>query len=346
MRYRPLGDSGLNVSVIGLGTMTFGGQNSEAEAHEQLDYAVHHGVNLIDTAEMYPVPPRPETQGRTEEYVGSWLARHGHRRDLILATKVTGRSDMTWIRDGEMTRPGRGQIRAALEASLKRLRTDYVDLYQIHWPDRRTNFFGRLGYRHKPADDEIALEETLAEAAELVAAGKVRFLGLSNETPWGLMRYLHLAETRDLPRMVSIQNPYSLLNRTFEVGLAECAHREKVPLLAYSPLAFGVLSGKYLDGAKPANARLTLFDRFTRYTSEAGERATRAYVELAREHGLDPAQMALAYVNSRDFLASNLIGATTMAQLRDNIASADLQLDDEVLRGIESIHEAHPNPCP
>lgn len=346
MKYRPLGDSGLNVSVIGLGTMTFGQQNSEAEAHEQLDYAVHHGVNLIDTAEMYPVPPRPETQGRTEEYIGSWLARRGHRRDLILATKVTGRSDMTWIRNGEITRPGRGQIRAALETSLKRLRTDYVDLYQIHWPDRRTNFFGRLGYTHKPLDDEIALEETLEEAAELVTAGKVRFLGISNETPWGLMRYLHLAETRNLPRMVSIQNPYSLLNRSFEVGLAECAHREKVPLLAYSPLAFGVLSGKYLDGARPANTRLTLFDRFTRYTSEAGERAARAYVELAREHGLDPAQMALAYVTARDFLASNLIGATAMEQLRDNVASADLELGEEILRGIEAIHEARPNPCP
>jgi aryl-alcohol dehydrogenase-like predicted oxidoreductase len=346
MKYLPLGSSGLNLSVIGLGSMTFGGQNSEAEAHEQLDYAVHAGVNFIDTAEMYPVPPMTDTQGRTEEYIGSWLARRGRRENLILATKVTGRSEMTWIRGGEITRPGRGQIRAALEASLRRLRTDYVDLYQIHWPDRRTNFFGRLGYTHKPLDDEIALEETLEEAAELVAAGKARFLGLSNETPWGLMRYLHLAEARNLPRMVSIQNPYSLLNRSFEVGLAECAHREQAPLLAYSPLAFGVLSGKYLDGARPENARLTLFDRFTRYTSEAGERATRAYVELAREHGLDPAQMALAYVNSRDFLASNLIGATTMAQLRDNVASADLELGEDVLQAIEAIHEAHPNPCP
>lgn len=345
MKYRPLGNSGLSVSVIGLGTMTFGEQNTEAEAHEQLDYAVHHGVNFIDTAEMYPVPPRAETQGRTEEFIGSWLARHGHRRDLILTTKVTGRSDMTWIRGGHETRPGRGQIREALEASLRRLNTDYVDLYQIHWPDRRTNFFGKLGYTHEPADDEIALEETLAEAAELVAAGKARFLGISNETPWGLMRYLELSESRGLPRIVSIQNPYSLLNRSFEVGLAECAHRERVPLLAYSPLGFGMLSGKYLD-ARPPNARLTLFERFSRYSNAAGELATRAYVELARKHGLDPAQMALAYVNSRDFVASNLIGATTMEQLRSNIASIDLTLDEEVLRGIEAIHEAHPYPCP
>ncbi|MES1943198.1 aldo/keto reductase [Salinisphaera sp. PC39] len=346
MKYRPLGSSGLNVSVIGLGTMTFGQQNTEADAHEQIDYALSQGVNFIDTAEMYPVPPRAETQGRTEEYIGSWLARHGRREDIILATKATGRSEMTWIRDGQETRPGRGQLRTALEASLRRLRTDYVDLYQIHWPDRRTNFFGRLGYTHKPAEDEIALEETLEEAAELVASGKVRFLGISNETPWGLMRYLHLAETRNLPRIVSIQNPYSLLNRSFEVGLAECAHRERVPLLAYSPLAFGVLSGKYLDGAAPKDARLTLFDRFTRYNTQAGERAARAYVELARDNGLDPAQMALAYVNSRSFLASNLVGATTMDQLRSDIASIDIDLDDEILAEIEGIHESHPNPCP
>jgi aryl-alcohol dehydrogenase-like predicted oxidoreductase len=341
---RPLGCTGLDVSVVGLGTMTWGEQNTEAEAHEQLDYAIAQGINLIDAAEMYPVPPRAETQGRTEQYIGNWLKARRNRDRVILATKATGPGDMPWLRGGP--RQSRAQIRAALEASLKRLQTEHVDLYQVHWPDRSTNFFGRLGYEHKDNGHAVPIEETLEALAQLVTEGKVRHVGISNETPWGLAEYLRLARERGWPRACAIQNPYSLLNRSFEVGLAEFAHREQVGLLAYSPLGFGVLSGKYLGGARPAGARLTLFNRFQRYTGDRVERAVRAYVELARRHGLDPAQMALAYVYSRPFLASALVGATKMTQLRDNIAAAQLDLPSAVVVGIENIHRDHSNPAP
>jgi aryl-alcohol dehydrogenase-like predicted oxidoreductase len=344
MKYRPLGRTGLEVSLIGLGTMTFGQQNSEAEAHEQLDHALAQGVNFIDTAEMYPVPPMAETQGRTETFIGSWLKKRGGRDRVVVATKFTGPADMPWIRGGPRT--SRSHIRQAVEASLKRLQTEYVDLYQVHWPDRKTNYFGRLGYTAAEDVNAIPIEETLEALAELVTAGKVRHIGVSNETPWGVMEYLRLSRDRNWPRIVSIQNPYNLLNRSFEIGLAEFAHREQVGLLAYSPLAFGVLSGKYLDGARPDGARLTLFSRFQRYTGEAPETAVRDYVALARKHGLDPAQMALAYVNSRPFTTSTLIAATTMAQLRVNLASVELVLPAEVLEGIERIHRRCTNPCP
>ena len=343
MQIRPLGDTGIDVSRLCLGTMTFGEQNSEAEAHEQLDRAVAFGINFIDTAEMYPVPPKADTQGRTEAYIGSWLKRRGARDDVIIATKAAG-PGLDHIRGGP--RMSRSHIHKAIDASLSRLQTDYVDLYQLHWPDRPTNYFGRLGYVHDEDEDAIPLEETLAALKELVDAGKVRAVGLSNETPWGVMRCLRLAETLDVPRVASVQNPYNLLNRSFEVGLAEIAHREGVGLLAYSPLGFGVLSGKYLDGARPPKGRLTLFERFKRYTSEVAEEATRAYVQIAREHGLDPAQMALAYVNSRPFLTSNIIGATSMEQLEANLASESLRLDQEVLEAIEAVHRRLPNPCP
>ena len=344
MKLRPLGRTGLNVSVVGLGTMTWGEQNSEKDAHEQLDAAVAAGVNFIDSAEMYPVPPKAGTQGRTEQYIGTWLKARRSRERVILATKVTGPADMPWLRGGP--HPSRAQVRAALEASLTRLQTDCVDLYQVHWPDRGTNFFGRLGYEHRDGENAVPIEETLEALAQLVAEGKVRHIGISNETPWGLAEYLRLARERGGPRAASIQNPYSLLNRSFEVGLAEFAHREEVGLLAYSPLAVGVLSGKYLDGARPAGARLSLFSRFQRYTGERIERAVREYVELARRHGLDPAQMALAYVYSRPFLTSALIGATTMVQLHQNIAAAQLKLPAEVVAGIENIHRDHSNPAP
>lgn len=344
MKRRPLGRSGLSVSVAGLGTMTWGEQNTEREAHEQLDYAQAAGVNFIDAAEMYPVPPKAETQGRTEQYLGTWLKARRCRDKVIVATKVTGPADMPWLRGGP--RPSRAQLRVALEASLRRLQTDYVDLYQVHWPDRSTNFFGRLGYEHRDDGHAVPIEETLGALAELVKEGKVRHVGVSNETPWGLSEYLRLARERDCPRVASIQNPYNLLNRSFEVGLAEFAHREEVGLLAYSPLAFGVLSGKYLGGARPAGARLTLFSRFQRYTGERVERAVEKYAALARAHGLDPAQMALAYVFSRPFVASALVGATSMAQLRGNIAAAQLVLPAEVVAGIESIHREHSNPAP
>jgi len=344
VKLRPLGRTGVQVSAVGLGTMTWGEQNTESEAHEQLDYALAQGVNFIDAAEMYPVPPKAATQGRTEQYVGSWLKARRNRDKVILATKVTGPADFPWLRGGP--RPSREQVTAALEASLGRLQTDYVDLYQVHWPDRSTNFFGKLGYEHRDDERAVPIEETLEALARLVDAGKVRHVGISNETPWGLAEYLRLAREKHWPRAASIQNPYNLLNRSFEVGLAEFAHREDVGLIAYSPLAFGVLSGKYLGGARPGGARLTLFSRFQRYTGERVERAVRLYVELARKHGLDPAQMALAYVFGRPFLASALVGATTMAQLRSNIAAAQLALPAEVVAGIESIHRDHSNPAP
>lgn len=344
MKLRALGRSGLQVSVVGLGTMTWGEQNSEAEAHAQLDEAIAQGINFIDAAEMYPVPPRAETQGRTEQYLGSWLKARGRRDRVIVATKATGPADFPWLRGGP--RPSRAHLREAIEGSLRRLQTDYVDLYQIHWPDRSTNFFGKLGYEPKDDAGAVPIEETLEALDALVRAGKVRHVGISNETPWGLQEYLRLAAARAWPRIASIQNPYNLLNRSFEVGLAEFAHREAVPLLAYSPLGFGVLSGKYLGGARPPQGRLTRFSRFTRYTGERVERAVAAYVDLARRHGLDPAQMALAYVASRPFVASMLIGATTMAQLRANIAAGALALPEDVVAQIENIHRDHPNPAP
>lgn len=343
MQTRPLGDTGIEVSRICLGTMTFGEQNSEAEAHEQLDRAVAFGVNFIDTAEMYPVPPMADTQGRTERYIGSWLKRRGARDDVIIATKAAG-PGIAHIRGGP--RFTREHLQQAIDDSLARLQTDYVDLYQLHWPDRHTNCFGRLGYAYDEDEELTPLEESLSALKELVDAGKVRAIGLSNETPWGVMRALHLAETLGLPRVVSVQNPYNLLNRSFEVGLAEIAHREGVGLLAYSPLAFGVLSGKYLDGARPERARLTLYERFQRYTSPQAEEATRAYVQIARDHGLDPAQMALAFVNSRRFLTSNIIGATTMEQLESNLASESLRLEQSVLDAIDAVHARLSNPSP
>jgi aryl-alcohol dehydrogenase-like predicted oxidoreductase len=346
MRYNILGRTELKVSHLCLGTMTWGEQNNEADAHAQLDAAVDAGINFIDTAEMYPVPPRPETYGLTETFIGTWLKQRGIRDRVILATKVMSRSDdLNYVRGGN-NRLNREHIEAALTTSLQRLQTDYIDLYQLHWPDRRTNYFGRLGYQHDADDQPVPIEETLRVLADLVAAGKIRTIGLSNETPWGVMEFLRLAEKYELPRVVSIQNPYSLLNRTFEVGLAEIAQRENVGLLAYSPLGFGTLSGKYLDGQKPAGARLTLFERFSRYNNDLARQATQAYVTLAHEHGLDPAQMALAYVNSRPFLTSNIIGATDNTQLQANIASLDITLDDEVIAGIEAIHQRLPNPSP
>lgn len=348
MEYRPLGRTGLQVSVIGLGTMTFGEQNTEADAHAQIDRALDHGVNLLDTAEAYSVPPRAETYGATERMIGNWLHLRGGRDRIVLCTKVAGPGralGLTHIRGGD-NRLDRQHIHEAIDGSLRRLRTDYVDLYQLHWPARATNFFGRLGYRHVDDDDPTPIEETLDTLAGLVQAGKVRHIGLSNETPWGVHRCLQLAQERGWPRIASIQNPYSLLNRSFEVGLAEMAIREQVGLLAYSPLAFGVLTGKFLNGARPAGARLVRWTRFSRYNGPIAEQATAAYVGIARAHGLDPAQMALAFVNRQRFVASTLIGATTMAQLETNLASAEVQLSDEVLQAIEGVHRTHPNPCP
>ncbi len=344
MEYRTLGDTDLRVSAVCLGTMTWGEQNTEHDAHSQLDYAVERGVNFIDTAEMYPVPPRAETVGRTESYLGSWLARRGSREDLILATKASG-PGLDHVRGGAPSFDAAG-LRHALEGSLTRLGTDYVDLYQLHWPERRANYFGRLGYQATDEGPAPRIEATLEALAGLVEDGRVRFVGLSNETPWGVMRFLRAAQEFGLPRVVSIQNPYNLLNRSFEVGLAEVSHRERVGLLAYSPLAFGMLSGKYLHGARPARARVTLFERFSRYLNAQGETATARYVALAREHGWDPAQMALAFVSAQPFVTANIIGATTLEQLQADIDGALMRLDPVLEEAIEAIHREIPNPCP
>ncbi len=349
MQYRTLGHTDIQVSQITLGTMTWGEQNTEAEAHEQIALALDRGVNLIDAAEMYPVPPKPETQGSTERILGNWLARSGQRDKVLIATKATGPARMPHnprhVRGGENHFDRKG-LSDALDASLKRLQTDYVDLYQLHWPDRSTNTFGQLNYPWIEDEFTVPVEETLAVLKDFVDAGKIRHIGVSNETPWGLSRFIAAADRLGLPRIVSIQNPYSLLNRSFEIGLAEFSHRDKIGLLAYSPLAFGVLSGKYLNGAQPPAGRLTLFSRFTRYTNPQAEAAATAYVELARRHGLSPAQLALAYVNSRPFVTSNIIGATTQEQLRENLDSTAVTLSAEVLAEIEAIHVRQPNPAP
>ncbi|WP_407312175.1 NADP(H)-dependent aldo-keto reductase [Pseudomonas sp. nanlin1] len=346
MDYRQLGRTDLKVSALCLGTMTWGEQNTAAQAFEQIDRAKAAGVNFIDTAEMYPVPPRPETYASTEQIIGQYFRERGDRADWILASKIAGPGNgISHIRDANL-KFNRSHIVAALDASLARLQTDWIDLYQLHWPERSTNFFGKLGYQHTQDQLDTPLEETLQVLDEQVKAGKIRHIGLSNETPWGTMKFLQLAESRGWPRAVSIQNPYNLLNRSFEVGLAEIAIREQCGLLAYSPLAFGMLSGKFENGARPANARLTLFSRFARYNAPQTVAACSRYVALAREHRLDPAQMALAYVTAQPFVSSNIIGATSLEQLDSNLASIDVKLSEEVLSGIEAIHKDQPNPAP
>ena len=352
MKYRTLGSSDIQVSVIGLGTMTFGHQNNQADAHQQLDLALEHGVNLIDTAEMYPTPTRADTWGSTERFIGSWLAKSGRRGDVILASKAVGparTASQNHIRGGK-SHHNAANLRAALQGSLDRLQTDYLDLYQLHWPDRATNFFGLRDYPWAAEDQEgVAIEETLSALADLVKEGLIRHIGVSNETPWGVAQFLRAAERLNLPGIVTIQNPYSLLNRLYEVGLAEFSHREGVGLLAYSPLAFGVLTGKYLDGAQPVGARLSAgspYGRFARYASDESARAVRAYVELARSRDLTPAQLALAFVISRPFVSSALIGATSLAQLEENLGSVNVNLDDELLEAINAIHARLPNPAP
>ena len=346
MEYNNLGQTDIKVSQICLGTMTWGEQNTEEEAHQQLNYAIESGINFIDVAEMYPVPPREETYGLTESYIGNWLSKRKDRDKIILASKVAAKAEwLPYIRGGQI-KLDKKNIVQALEDSLRRLKTDYIDLYQMHWPDRDTNFFGKLAYYHAPEKDGIPIAETLAALNDLVKQGKIRTIGISNETPWGCAEYLRISREKELPRIVSIQNPYNLLNRTFEIGISEFSHREQVGLLAYSPLAFGALSGKYLDNQKPEGARLTLFERFNRYLNPQATKATEAYVNLAKKNDLDPSQMALSYVSSRPFLTSNIIGATSMEQLKMDIESINIELSDDVIKDIESIHEKIPNPAP
>lgn len=350
MEQRTLGRTGIKVSKICLGTMTWGEQNTEQEAHEQLNYALANGVNFIDTAEMYPVPPGKETYATTERYIGSWIKARGRRDDFVLASKIAGPTGAnrleSYIRNGNDF--SRAQIFEACEASLQRLNTDYLDLYQLHWPERKTNFFGKSGVSALPEDETFTPFEEIADAlGELVKQGKIRAFGLSNETPWGVMRYLNCHEHNpELPRAASVQNPYNLLNRSYEVGLSEISLREDIPLLAYSPLAFGVLSGKYRHGAKPEGSRLVLFERFQRYNKPKAAEAVERYAKIAEDAGLTLTQLALAFVSQQAFVGSNIIGATTMAQLRENIATAEIVLGEDVLNAIDDVQAEISNPCP
>lgn len=326
--------------------MTWGRQNTEEEGHAQMDYAFSQGVNFFDTAELYPIPAHKDRYAVTETIIGNWFRKSGKRQQVVLASKIAGPAPFTRFIRSSGFHPD--AIREAVEGSLKRLQTDYIDLYQLHWPERSTNFFGKRGYKPEAEDSwEDNVPEVLETLGALVREGKIRHVGLSNETPWGVMRFLQEADADpDLPRMITIQNPYNLLNRLFEVGLAEISIRSEIGLLAYSPLGFGTLSGKYLGGKKPEKARVTLFPNYSRYSGQRAVEATQAYADIADRHGLTLAQMALAFVNSRPFLTSNIIGATTVEQLRENIGSIEVMLEAEVLQEIEAVHDSLPDPAP
>lgn len=345
MQYITLGKSDLEVSRVCLGTMTFGQQNSEAEAFQQLDYAVEQGINFIDTAEMYPVPPKAETVHRTESIVGNWLSQQD-RSKLVIATKVTGGArNMHWIRGGGLAFD-RANITEAIDNSLRRLQTDYVDLYQLHWPERNTPMFGQYLFDPEQERDFTPFRETLDVLSELVEAGKIRYVGISNEWPWGLMQFLRAAEDYQLPRVVSVQNAYNLINRTFETAMLEACYREEVSLLSYSPLAFGHLSAKYLHDPK-AKGRITEFPGFgQRYEKPNLKSAVQAYADLAQQFGMTPATFAQAFVYSRWFVASNIVGATTLNQLQENIAAFDINWTDEMEQAVEQVHLTYFNPAP
>ncbi|MFZ6655838.1 aldo/keto reductase [Undibacterium sp. TJN19] len=345
MKKTLLGNSGLSVTKICLGTMTFGEQNTEAQAHEQLNYALERGINFIDTAEMYPVMPRAETQGRTEQFIGSWLKKSGKRSDIVLATKVAGPSrGMGWIRNGENDLNEKN-IRAAVETSLQRLQSDYIDLYQLHWPSRNAPIFGQKQFDPALERPCTAIADTVAVLNALVTEGKIRAFGVSNESAWGVSEFVKQAELQGAARISSIQNAYNLVNRAFEQGLDETCFRENIGLLAYSPLAFGQLSAKYIDDAK-APGRLTIFPPTwsPRYMRASVFAASRRYAELARANGMTPAQLALAWCYSRWFIASTIIGATNLTQLKENIDAFEVQLSDEVVKQVNAIHEELNNP--
>ena len=349
MKYRKLGNTNIDVSVICLGTMTFGEQNTQEEGFEQMDYALDRGINFFDTAELYAVMPRKETYGKTEEIIGNWFKERKSRDKVILASKIASKSedDLKWIRDGSNSLGfDRKNMDLAIDNSLKRLKTDYIDLYQLHWPERKVPKFGVLDFKYDPNDEWTEIEEVLENLNRLVKAGKVRYVGLSNETPWGVMKFLQIAKEKKLPRMMSIQNVYSLVNRVFDISNSEVAIREKCGLLAYSPLAGGRLSGKYIGNKKPKDARYTLWPRrFDRHFTKRGEVAIESYFKIAKKYGIPPSKFANAFVNNRPFVTSNIIGATTMDQLKENIDSINLTLSKDMLSDIENIHLSDPNPC-
>jgi aryl-alcohol dehydrogenase-like predicted oxidoreductase len=349
MNYKKLGNTDIKVSSICLGTMTWGQQNTQKDAFDQMDYSIDQGINFFDTAELYAVPMKPETRGKTSQYIGEWFLKTKKRNKVILADKVAGASPMNWLRpNGEKTSLNKKQIEFACNRSLKDLKTDYIDLYQVHWTDRPSGAFsGKLEYEHKNTNDFVDIAETLEALDNLVKAGKIRHIGISNETPWGTNQYLKFSEQKKISRIVSIQNAYNFLNRAFEVGLSEIAIREKVGLLAYSPLASGYLSGKYRGGAMPKNSRMDLFyDFWDRYRTIHSEKAIEEYWNLAKSFNLSLAQMAIKFCEIQPFVTSTIIGATTMDQLKTNIDSVNINLDKELIKTIGEIHKRYPNPCP
>ena len=348
MNYKKLGNSNLNISTISMGTMTWGEQNTVQEAFEQMDYAYDQGINIFDSAELYPVPPSADTQGETSRILGQWVKSRKIRDKVIIADKIVGRSGMNWFRhEGVETRLDKKQIEFALDRTLKNLEMDYVDIYQLHWPDRPINVFGGLEYKHTDNKDAVSIEETLAALDELVKKGKIRHLGLSNETAWGTSEFLKIASEKNMSKVISIQNPYNLLNRSFEVGLSEISIREQVGLLAYSPLASGVLTGKYFDGQLPKGSRMDLFGhRYPRYKTLNAEAAAKKYHAVASKHGLNPCQMAIKFCEIQEFVSSVIIGQTTMEQLKTNISSISLNLSEEVIKDINEVQIIYSNPCP
>ena len=345
MNYKKLGNTDIDVSTICLGTMTWGEQNTQEEAFEQMDYALDQGVNFWDTAEIYAIPPKKNTYGKTEEFIGNWFEKTKKREKVVLASKVAG-PGLSWIRNGK-SQYNKKNLHEAVNSSLARLKTDYIDLYQLHWPERKTNYFGKLGYEHKDDNDWNKFEDILVVLDELIKDGKIRYIGISNETAWGLTKFLEISKLKDLPKMMSVQNPYNLLNRSYEVGLAEVSIREKSGLLAYSPLAFGFLSGKYRNGKLPEKSRMKLFgDLFPRYKTPNGASAIEKYYEISKKNGLDFSQMSLKFCEIQQFVTSVIIGATTMEQLKINIESVNLELSNEIIKEINEVQTKYPNPCP
>jgi len=345
MNYKKLGNTEINVSTICLGTMTWGEQNSQNEAFEQMDFALDQGVNFWDTAELYAVPPKAETFGLTEEIIGNWFEKTKKREKVILSTKVSG-PGRDWIRNGENSFIGKN-LKEALDDSLKRLKTDYIDLYQLHWPERNVNNFGKLGYEHKE-NNWNQFEDVLEDLKKYIDSGKIRYVGLSNETPWGVINYLQLSKEKNLPRMMSVQNPYNLLNRSYEVGLAEVSIRENIGCLSYSPLASGYLSGKYRNGNLPKGSRIESYGEFWgyRYKKPNMEKAVEEYYKISKKYNLNMSQMCLKFCEVKDFMTSVIIGATTMEQLKTNIESVKVKLDEEIIKEINEIQKIYPNPCP